>query len=51
MRSLCILGCTGSVGMQALQVVREFPHLLEVRALAAAGSRMKPLVEQAVEFQ
>lgn len=49
-RSLCILGSTGSIGTQALQVVREYPQAFNVRVLAATGARLKPLVEQALEF-
>lgn len=50
-RRLAILGATGSIGGQALDVVRElresFP--LEVVALAA-GTRVEPLAELAREF-
>ncbi|XP_026190251.1 uncharacterized protein LOC34622048 [Cyclospora cayetanensis] len=50
-RSLCILGSTGSVGQQALEVVRQFPRFFKVKALAASGSRLKRLAEQALEFR
>ena len=35
MRSLAILGSTGSIGTSTLEVVRAHPDLLSVRALAA----------------
>jgi 1-deoxy-D-xylulose-5-phosphate reductoisomerase len=48
MRRLVILGSTGSVGTQALDVVRDSDGELDVVALAA-GSSWEPLVRQAVE--
>lgn len=35
MRSLCLLGSTGSIGRQALAVVDDFPELFQVTALSA----------------
>jgi 1-deoxy-D-xylulose-5-phosphate reductoisomerase len=49
MRTLAILGSTGSIGTQALDVVRADPGHHEVVALAA-GSSVKLLAEQAAEF-
>ena len=46
---LAILGSTGSVGTQALDVVRANPGVYEVVALAA-GRNEKLLAEQAAEF-
>jgi 1-deoxy-D-xylulose-5-phosphate reductoisomerase len=46
---LAILGSTGSVGTQALEVVRANPGAYEVVALAA-GRNQKLLAEQAAEF-
>jgi 1-deoxy-D-xylulose-5-phosphate reductoisomerase len=46
---LAILGSTGSVGTQALDVVRANPGVYEVVALAA-GRNEKLLAEQAIEF-
>lgn len=46
---VAILGSTGSVGEQALDVVRLLPHRFEVVALAAHG-RVERLRQQAVEF-
>ncbi|HEV3227604.1 MAG TPA: 1-deoxy-D-xylulose-5-phosphate reductoisomerase [Acidimicrobiales bacterium] len=50
MRSLAILGATGSIGTQALDVVRAEPDAYEVIALGAASS-VDVLAEQAHEFR
>jgi 1-deoxy-D-xylulose-5-phosphate reductoisomerase len=50
MKSLLVLGSTGSIGTQTLDVVRASPGRFEVVGLAA-GSAWKPLVEQALEFR
>lgn len=44
------MGSTGSIGTQALDVVRAFPDLLEVSVLTA-GVNYKTLIEQAREFR
>jgi 1-deoxy-D-xylulose-5-phosphate reductoisomerase len=49
-RRLAILGSTGSIGTQALQVVREHPDHFEVELLVA-GSNAERLIEQAGEFR
>ena len=49
MRRLTILGSTGSVGQQALDVVRAHPDRFDVVSLSA-GSNAALLAEQAVEF-
>lgn len=49
-RGLAILGSTGSIGTQALEIVRLFPEKLRVRALAA-GSNVDLLAEQARAFR
>jgi 1-deoxy-D-xylulose-5-phosphate reductoisomerase len=49
MRRLVILGCTGSVGTQALDVVRRSPDRFQVVGLAA-GSNQELLVGQVREF-
>lgn len=46
---LCILGSTGSIGVQTLDIVAENPDLFEVTSLAA-GSNWELLAEQAVRF-
>ena len=48
MKSVCILGSTGSIGTQALEVVRA--HGLWISGLAAK-SNIKLLAEQAKEFK
>src|SRR5947207_5895431 len=50
MRSLAILGATGSIGTQALDVVRADPHSYEVVALGASSS-VDLLAQQAHEFR
>jgi 1-deoxy-D-xylulose-5-phosphate reductoisomerase len=49
-RTLAILGSTGSIGTQALDVVRAEPESHEVVALAA-GSSLDLLAEQVAEFR
>ena len=49
MRNLAILGSTGSIGTQALEVVSEFPDLFGVYALTA-NSRVDLLIEQAHRY-
>ena len=48
-KNLCILGSTGSIGTQTLDVVRAYPERYSVYALCANRSVDK-LVEQALEF-
>lgn len=50
MKKLAILGSTGSIGTQTLEVVREHPDRFEVYAICAHRSVDK-LVEQAVAFR
>jgi 1-deoxy-D-xylulose-5-phosphate reductoisomerase len=49
-RDVVILGCTGSIGTQALDVIRRNPQLFRVVGLASGGERLDLLAEQAVEF-
>jgi 1-deoxy-D-xylulose-5-phosphate reductoisomerase len=49
-RDIVILGATGSIGTQALDVVRAHPDRFRVVALAAAGSHPALLARQALEF-
>lgn len=46
---LSILGSTGSIGRQTLEIVAENPELFEVNSLAA-GSNWELLARQAIEF-
>ena len=50
MKRLSILGSTGSIGVQALEVVRGHPDAFQVVALAA-GRQLDLLVEQVREFR
>lgn len=50
MRRITLLGSTGSIGTQALDVIREFPDRLRVVGLSA-GSNIELLVRQAREFR
>jgi 1-deoxy-D-xylulose-5-phosphate reductoisomerase len=49
-RDIVILGSTGSVGRQALDVVRAQPDRFRIRALSAGGSQPELLAAQAIEF-
>ncbi|MBM3500505.1 MAG: 1-deoxy-D-xylulose-5-phosphate reductoisomerase, partial [Armatimonadetes bacterium] len=48
-KRVVILGSTGSIGRQTLEVIREHPDRLEVAGLVA-GSRVEELAQQAAEF-
>ena len=50
MRALCILGSTGSIGTQALDVVRHNPDRFRVVGLAA-GANQGLLIGQIREFK
>ncbi len=50
MKRVAILGSTGSIGVQALDVVARFPERFEVVALAA-GRNTARLAEQALRFR
>lgn len=49
MKNIAILGSTGSIGTQALSVIRRHRNLFAVEVLCA-GSNAQLLVEQALEF-
>jgi len=49
-RDVVVLGSTGSIGTQALDVIRRNPALFRAAALAAGGERIDVLADQAVEF-
>lgn len=49
-KQLAILGSTGSIGTQTLQVVEDNPDLFEVYAITA-NNRAEELIEQARKFQ
>ncbi|HSH32488.1 MAG TPA: 1-deoxy-D-xylulose-5-phosphate reductoisomerase [Actinomycetota bacterium] len=50
MKSVTILGSTGSIGTQALDVVRRNPDRFKVVGLSAAGANQELLVGQVREF-
>ena len=50
MRRIVVLGSTGSIGRQTLDIVRAFPGEFEVVGLTA-GNNTELLLEQAAEFQ
>ena len=47
-RKIVLLGSTGSIGTQAIDVVDGAPHLFEVVALSAGGGNLEFLARQAV---
>jgi 1-deoxy-D-xylulose-5-phosphate reductoisomerase len=47
-RRIALLGSTGSIGTQAIDVVDGAPHLFEVVALSAGGGNLELLARQAV---
>lgn len=50
MKRIAVLGSTGSIGCQTLDIVRAFPREFEVVGLAA-GSNLELLRQQVAEFQ
>ncbi len=49
MKKIVVLGCTGSIGRQTLDIVRAFPDEFEVVGLAA-GTNVELIYEQVREF-
>ena len=49
MKSIAILGSTGSIGISTLKLVRSFPDLFRVSGLVA-GRSLEVLAEQVLEF-
>ena len=47
---LTVLGSTGSIGLNTLEIVRQFPHKFKIEALSCRSS-IECLVEQIKEFQ
>ena len=50
LRHIAVLGSTGSIGRQALDVVRQHPDKFQVDLLTANNSSQR-LIEQALEFR
>lgn len=51
MKKIALMGSTGSVGTQTLDVVRKYPDKLKIFALSAAGNNVNLLLEQIEEFK
>ena len=51
MRDVVILGSTGSIGTQALQVIESNPGLFRVIAISSAGLHPELVIEQARKFK
>ena len=51
MKDLVILGSTGSIGVQALEIVEANPALFRVVAITAAGTNPQVIIEQAKKFK
>ena len=49
-KKIAILGSTGSIGTQTLDIIAEYPHLYEATMLVA-GSNVDMLIEQAIKFR
>lgn len=49
-RTLVILGSTGSIGLQALEIVDANPELFEVLAITAAGTNPDAVIAQAKRY-
>lgn len=47
---MIVLGSTGSIGTQTLQVIAERPELFRIAGLAAGGSQLELLAEQTLDF-
>lgn len=50
MRHICVLGSTGSIGVNTLEVVRAHPDLFTIKALTA-HSNIEVLAKQCIEFK
>jgi 1-deoxy-D-xylulose-5-phosphate reductoisomerase len=50
-RELVILGSTGSIGVQALEIVEANPTLFSVVAITSAGSNPQLVIDQAKKFR
>ena len=51
MKDLVILGSTGSIGVQALEIVEANPSLFRVVAITSAGNNPNLIIEQANKFK
>ncbi len=51
MKLITVLGSTGSIGVQALELVKDNPEQFQVKALVAGGINLELLWEQCKEFE
>ena len=51
LRDVVLLGSTGSIGTQAIEVVRQHPDRFRVTAIGAGGGNLDLLAQQAVELR
>ncbi len=51
MLRLVILGCTGSIGQQTLDVIKQYPQRFNVTGISAIGSQVDKLAEIIADFQ
>jgi 1-deoxy-D-xylulose-5-phosphate reductoisomerase len=51
MRDIVILGSTGSIGVQALEIVEANPNLFRVVALTSTGKNPSVIIEQAKKYK
>jgi len=51
MKDLVILGSTGSIGVQALEIVEANPSLFRVVAITSGGNNLDLIIEQAKKFK
>jgi 1-deoxy-D-xylulose-5-phosphate reductoisomerase len=51
MRDVVVLGSTGSIGIQTLEIIAENPTLFRVIALTSAGNDPQQVISQAKKFQ
>lgn len=49
-KRVVILGCTGSIGLQALDIIRRNPNRFTVVGLCATGANAQALAQAALEF-
>jgi 1-deoxy-D-xylulose-5-phosphate reductoisomerase len=50
LRKIAILGSTGSIGIQALDIIRSYPHIFSAEILTSNSNDIL-LIEQALEFK
>lgn len=51
MKHIVILGCTGSIGTQTLDIIRRFPDRFHLSGVSARGASVEKLVQIAREFE